>query len=166
MTSQISMTALWLIVLGSLALSAFALVLTFRRSGRGAAEREAVSAAAVGPLRETERLTAAEDALVHWSPEMLRQILRTELPDGDLIVVSNREPYVHERVRGRIQLQVPASGLVSALEPITRTCAGTWIAHGSGSADMETVDAGDRLAVPPSNPAYTLRRVWLTEEEY
>ncbi len=166
MTSQISMTALWLIVLGSLALSAFALVLTFRRSGRGAAEREAASAAAAGPLRETERLTAAEDALVHWSPEMLRQILRTELPDGDLIVVSNREPYVHERVRGRIQLQVPASGLVSALEPITRTCAGTWIAHGSGSADMETVDAGDRLAVPPSNPAYTLRRVWLTEEEY
>ena len=65
----------------------------------------------------------------------------TELPDADLIVVSNREPYVHESVRGRIQLHVPASGLVSALEPITRTCAGTWIAHGSGSADMDMVDA-------------------------
>ena len=103
---------------------------------------------------------------MQWSPEMLRHILETELPDGDLIVVSNREPYVHERVRGRIQLQVPASGLVSALEPITRTCAGTWIAHGSGSADMDMVDANDRIAVPPSSPAYTLRRVWLTEEEY
>jgi trehalose-6-phosphate synthase len=63
-------------------------------------------------------------------------------------------------------LQVPASGLVSALEPVTRTCAGTWIAHGSGSADRLTVDAADHLAVPPDNPAYTLRRVWLTEEEY
>ena len=165
MTSQLSMTALWFIVFGSFVLSALALILTVRKSIRGARQRETVSAAPA-PLRETQRLTAAEDALVQWSPEMLRHILETELPDGDLIVVSNREPYVHERVRGRIQLQVPASGLVSALEPITRTCAGTWIAHGSGSADMDMVDANDRIAVPPSSPAYTLRRVWLTEEEY
>ena len=93
--------------------------------------------------------------------EVALLVADTELPDGDVIVVSNREPYVHERVRDRIQLHVPASGLVSALEPITRTCAGTWIAHGSGSADMEVVDADSRIAVPPSNPAYTLRRVWL-----
>jgi len=159
------MTALWFIVFGSFVLSALALTLTVRKSIRGARQRETMSAAPA-PLRETQRLTAAEDALVQWSPEMLRHILETELPDGDLIVVSNREPYVHERVRGRIQLQVPASGLVSALEPITRTCAGTWIAHGSGSADMDMVDANDRIAVPPSSPAYTLRRVWLTEEEY
>jgi trehalose-6-phosphate synthase len=163
MTSQFSMTALWLIVLGSFALSIFALVLTVRKSIR---RRQGETVAAVTPLRETERLTSADDALVQWSPEMLRQILQTELPDGDLIVVSNREPYVHERVRDRVQLHVPASGLVSALEPITRTCAGTWIAHGSGSADREVVDADSRIAVPPSNPAYTLRRVWLTEEEY
>ena len=165
MTSQFSMTALWFIVLGSFVLSALALILTVRKSLRSARPRETPSAAAA-PLRETGRLTTADDALVQWSPEMLRQILETELPDGDLIVVSNREPYMHERVRDRIQLHVPASGLVSALEPITRTCAGTWIAHGSGSADMETVDADDRVAVPPSNPAYTLRRVWLTEEEH
>jgi trehalose-6-phosphate synthase len=166
MTSQLSMIALWLIVLGSFAFSALALILTVMRPVRRAKPPNAVNASIAPPLRETERLTAAEDALVQWSPEMLRQILQTELPDGDLIVVSNREPYVHERVRDRIQLHVPASGLVSALEPITRTCAGTWIAHGSGSADLETVDAYDRVAVPPSNPAYTLRRVWLTDEEY
>lgn len=165
MTSQFSTTVLWLIVLGSFAFSALALVLAATRSVRHTNQLNGVNAA-IAPLRETERLTAAEDALVQWSPEMLRQILQTELPDGDLIVVSNREPYVHERVRDRIQLHVPASGLVSALEPITRTCAGTWIAHGSGSADMEMVDANNRIAVPPSNPAYTLRRVWLTEEEY
>jgi trehalose-6-phosphate synthase len=163
MISQLSMTALWLIVVGSFVFSALALILTAKRSAGGARQLNGVSPS---PLRETERLTTAEDALVQWSPEMLRQILQTELPDGDLIVVSNREPYVHERVRGRIQLQVPASGLVSALEPVVRTCAGTWIAHGSGSADMEMVDANGRIAVPPSSPAYTLRRVWLTEEEY
>ena len=92
--------------------------------------------------------------------------MQTELPDGEVIVVSNREPYIHESRTDGIKLQVPASGLVSALEPITRTCAGTWIAHGGGSADTETVDRNDHIAVPPDNPAYTLRRVWLSEEEY
>ena len=82
-----------------------------------------------------------------------------------MIVVSNREPYIHDVGTTAIELQVPASGLVSALEPITRACAGTWIAHGSGSADRVTVDADDHMQVPPGNPAYTLRRVWLTEEE-
>jgi trehalose 6-phosphate synthase len=165
MTSPFSTAALWLIVLGSFVFSALALIFTAIRPVRRA-DRPNGTNVAVAPLRQAERLTAADDALVQWSPEMLRQILRTELPDADLIVVSNREPYVHEKVRGRVQLHVPASGLVSALEPITRTCAGTWIAHGGGSADMDMVDANDRLAVPPSSPAYTLRRVWLTEEEY
>lgn len=106
------------------------------------------------------------DDRMDWSPEMLRKILAEQLPDGDVIVVSNREPYVHEFENGKIGLRVPASGLVSALEPVTRACNGTWIAHGSGSADQEMVDENDRLAVPPSKPCYTLRRVWLGEEEF
>jgi trehalose 6-phosphate synthase len=60
---------------------------------------------------------------------------------------------------------VPASGLVTALEPILRACDGTWIAFGSGDADKEVVDERDHLRVPPDNPEYTLRRVWLTKEE-
>ena len=60
---------------------------------------------------------------------------------------------------------IPASGLVSALEPVTRACAGTWIAHGGGTADRMTVDENDHVQVPPGNPSYTLRRVWLSEEE-
>jgi len=60
---------------------------------------------------------------------------------------------------------VPASGLVTALEPVLVASDGTWVAHGSGNADRETVDASDRLRVPPDLPSYTLRRVWLTEEE-
>jgi len=62
-------------------------------------------------------------------------------------------------------VQRPASGLVSALEPIIRACGGTWIAHGSGSADRETVDEHDRIRVPEAAPAYTLRRIWISEEE-
>ncbi len=78
------------------------------------------------------------------------------------IVVSNREPYIHQRRGDRIEVQRPASGLVTALEPIMRACSGTWVAHGSGSADREVVDSNDRVAVPPENPAYPMRRVWLT----
>ena len=66
---------------------------------------------------------------------------------------------------GRVEVRRPASGLVTALEPIMRTCSGTWIAHGSGSADRDVVDRHDRVAVPPDAPDYQLRRVWLSEAE-
>jgi trehalose 6-phosphate synthase len=59
----------------------------------------------------------------------------------------------------------PASGLVTALEPVMRACSGVWVAHGSGSADRETVDAHDRVRVPPGEESYSVRRVWLSEEE-
>ncbi len=62
-------------------------------------------------------------------------------------------------------MQRPASGLVTALEPVMRACSGTWIAHGSGSADRDTVDRNDRVAVPPDHPLYQIRRIWLTKEE-
>ncbi len=101
-----------------------------------------------------------------WTPKRLRQTLRHHLGDDGAIVVSNREPYIHQRdSSGAVRVIHPASGLVTALEPVMRACSGTWIAHGSGSADRETVDAHDRVRVPPENGAYALRRVWLTPEE-
>jgi trehalose 6-phosphate synthase len=87
------------------------------------------------------------------------------LGSSRLFVVSNREPYSHVRQGKSIQVIVPASGLVTALQPILCACDGTWVAHGSGDADRETVDRHDRLAVPPEEPRYTLRRVWLTKQE-
>ena len=77
---------------------------------------------------------------VEWSPRTLHTLLEQELPGAQVIVVSNREPYIHNRVDGKTMLQTPASGLVSALEPVMRACGGVWVAHGSGSADRETVD--------------------------
>jgi len=83
-----------------------------------------------------------------------------------VLIVSNREPYVHvKRKDNVIEIQRPASGLVTALEPIVRACSGTWIAHGAGSADRETVDKNDHVMVPPERPAYRIRRVWLSPEE-
>ncbi len=100
-----------------------------------------------------------------WTPDRLRALLRSQLHGDDVIVVSNREPYLHEREAGGVVVRQPASGLVTALEPVMRACSGTWIAHGSGSADRDTVDERDGVAVPPGDPRYRLRRVWLTEAE-
>ncbi len=108
---------------------------------------------------------ARDESQITWTPDSLRTILHGELRGEDIIVVSNREPYIHQHVGGRIEVQRPASGLVTALEPIMRACSGIWIAHGSGSADRDTVDKHDRVAVPPEQPAYQLRRVWLTDKE-
>jgi trehalose 6-phosphate synthase len=113
---------------------------------------------------ETEH-RSRDESQITWTPEALRAILKGELRGEDVIVVSNREPYIHQRHGERIEIQRPASGLVTALEPIMRACSGTWIAHGSGSADREVVDRHDRVAVPPENPAYQIRRVWLSADE-
>jgi trehalose 6-phosphate synthase len=106
-----------------------------------------------------------DESQLAWTPATLRSILAGELSGHEVIVVSNREPYIHVQTPDGIRMQRPASGLVTALEPIMRVCSGTWIAHGSGSADRATVDAHDRIDVPPDEPAYKLRRIWLTPEE-
>jgi trehalose 6-phosphate synthase len=100
-----------------------------------------------------------------WSPTRLRAILSQHLEGERIVVLANREPYVHERRGDAIEVLHPASGLVTALEPVMRACSGVWVAHGSGSADRETVDKHDRIAVPPGEESYQVRRVWLSEAE-
>jgi len=115
-------------------------------------------------IEETQRLEI--DYRENWTAQALHQVVRDQLRSPQMIVVSNREPYIHNRGDdGRPFVHLPASGMVTALEPIVRACAGTWIAHGSGTADRQVVDIHDRIRVPPHDPAYVLRRVWLTQEE-
>ncbi len=118
-------------------------------------------------LEEAEQSQRLEmDYRENWTPRALRHVMEDFLQSPEVIVASNREPYIHAHDDGgRVHVDVPASGMVTALEPVVRACAGTWVAHGSGSADRETVDRNDRVRVPPADPSYTLRRVWLTEEE-
>ncbi|MFZ0499107.1 MAG: trehalose-6-phosphate synthase [Steroidobacteraceae bacterium] len=106
------------------------------------------------------------DYRTSWTSATLQRLVKEELGSPQVIIVSNREPYVHNRdADGRRHVEVPASGMVTALEPIVRACGGLWVAHGSGAADREVVDLHDRIRVPPEGPAYTLRRVWLRPEE-
>ncbi len=115
-------------------------------------------------IEQNQRLEI--DYRENWTPEALSHVARERLAGTQLLVVSNREPYAHVRdADGTIRVQFPASGMVTALEPVIRACSGTWIAHGSGNADREMVDRNDRVQVPPEDPTYLLRRVWLTEEE-
>jgi alpha,alpha-trehalose-phosphate synthase [UDP-forming] len=109
------------------------------------------------------RLREASESM--WTADRLAVQVQTRLDGGRLFVVSNREPYSHQRNGKLLDVIVPPSGLVTALEPVLDACDGTWIAHGNGNADAEVVDAHNRLRVPPDDPSYTLRRVWLTKQE-
>jgi trehalose-6-phosphate synthase len=123
---------------------------------------ESLTAARSAAEKEAQLREAGESL---WTPERLSVHVRSKLGNSRLYVVSNREPYSHIRRGNSVQAVVPASGLVTALQPVLCACDGTWVAHGSGDADLETVDGHDRLRVPPQEPKYTLRRVWLTKEE-
>jgi trehalose 6-phosphate synthase len=117
-------------------------------------------------LRDLEdEYRRAQGPEAEWNPERLRALLHTKLRGDQVIVVSNREPYIHEQEGRDIVVKRPASGLVTAVEPVMRACSGTWIAHGSGSGDRQAVDRHDHVGVPPGKPQYTLRRLWLTAEE-
>ncbi len=116
--------------------------------------------------RRLERQRADDTSVTEgWSAQRLRAVLQSQYADDEVIVVSNREPYSHERREDRIVVAQPASGLVTALEPVLRAASGTWIAHGSGSADREVSDRDGCVQVPPDQPSYTLRRLWLTAEQ-
>ncbi|MGH6622583.1 MAG: alpha,alpha-trehalose-phosphate synthase (UDP-forming) [Burkholderiaceae bacterium] len=119
-----------------------------------------------GLLRDMQNERREQDAMsVRWSPEALRQLLHDQYSGDEVILVANREPYIHMRTSHGVEVQRPASGLVTAVEPVMVACSGTWLAHGSGSADRESADAAGRIRVPPGDPAYTLRRIWLSEAE-
>lgn len=118
---------------------------------------------ALRDIETTQRLEI--DFRENWTPQALQQVVREHLDSPEMFAVSNREPYIHNQGPDGPVVQVPASGMVTALEPIMRACEGTWVAHGSGTADRAVVDGKDHVRVPPEDPSYTLRRVWLTAAE-
>jgi trehalose-6-phosphate synthase len=116
-------------------------------------------------LRADDEMRARARQESVWTSESLKDYMRAELGSNKLFLVSNREPYMHVKEASSIKCIVPAGGLVTALDPVMRSCDGMWIAHGSGDADRETADQRGMVRVPPDDPQYTLKRVWLTREE-
>ena len=118
------------------------------------------------------RRSASEEARMRlekldtpWTAERLKEFIKAHLRGQKIFLVSNREPYVHNKVKNEIEWSMPAGGIVTALDPVMRACGGMWIAHGSGNFDKETADEKGKLSVPPDDPKYTLKRIWLSEDE-
>lgn len=118
------------------------------------------------------RMSATQEAKLRlekldtpWTAHRLRVFVKDILKKRTIYMVSSREPYIHTKEGRNISYYVPASGMVTAIEPIMEACGGVWIAHGSGNADKLTVDQNDKLQAPPDEPKYTLKRVWLTDQE-
>jgi trehalose-6-phosphate synthase len=134
---------------------------------RRLADETAHLAASFRAARNKERGDAQE--LVRsdkaWTRDRLRAHAIDALKGLPLVVVSNREPYMHQLRDGKPTLVRPASGLVTGLDPVLRATGGLWVAHGAGDADRQTSDASGCVPVPPEDPRYTLRRVWITKEE-
>lgn len=124
-------------------------------------------AASFRAARSTERESAqtATRSDKTWTRERLRAHALAALGNDTLVVVSNREPYMHQLSDGKPRLVRPASGLVTGLDPVLKACGGLWVAHGAGDADRMMADAKGCVSVPPDDPRYTLRRVWITKEE-
>ncbi|MFC1496760.1 trehalose-6-phosphate synthase [Candidatus Margulisiibacteriota bacterium] len=100
-----------------------------------------------------------------WTKKSLKEFVEEKLTGNKFIVASNREPFIHRYGMGGINCIQPASGVTTSLDPVLRACNGVWVAHGSGDADKKVVDQNDRVQVPPDDPQYTLRRIWMTKEE-
>ncbi|KKR56797.1 MAG: Alpha,alpha-trehalose-phosphate synthase (UDP-forming) [Candidatus Curtissbacteria bacterium GW2011_GWA1_40_47] len=118
------------------------------------------------------RTSASEEARLRlekldspWTAQRLKEFIKEIIKDKTIFMVSNREPYIHTKNGGKIRYYFPASGMVTAIEPIMQSCGGTWIAFGSGDADKTVVDKNNKIKVPPDEPKYTLRRIWLSQKE-
>lgn len=116
-------------------------------------------------LRHAKEVVKDTETALSWTPTRLRTEVQKLFGDSQLCVIANREPYVHNKKGNKLEVLLPASGLVTAVEPIVRACSGLWIGHGSGTADRETADASGKLLVPPGKPEYVLKRVWLSKAE-
>ncbi|MSU44776.1 hypothetical protein EXS45_01165 [Candidatus Nomurabacteria bacterium] len=119
------------------------------------------------------RSSASEEARMRlekldtpWTAERLKEFIKAYLKDRKIFVVSNQEPYIHQKIKNEIVASMVPSGLNTAVNSVMEACGGVWIAHGSGDADKETSDENGKLQVPPNDPRYTLKRVWLSEKEF
>ena len=102
-----------------------------------------------------------------WTEAKLRDLIQAKLGGDAFFVVSNREPFMHvmDQATRKIRLIRPASGVVTAIDPILRALGGMWIAQGSGDADKKFTNSKNKLGVPPGDERYILKRVWLTKKE-
>ncbi|MEI8174859.1 MAG: trehalose-6-phosphate synthase [bacterium] len=119
------------------------------------------------------RSSASEEARMRlekldtpWTAERLKEFIKAYLKDRKIFIISNQEPYIHQKNKNEIVCSIVPSGLNTAVNSVMEACGGVWIAHGAGDADKESSDENGKLQVPPNDPHYTLKRIWLSEKEF
>ncbi|MFQ5681068.1 MAG: trehalose-6-phosphate synthase [Candidatus Omnitrophota bacterium] len=100
-----------------------------------------------------------------WTKDNLEKAVKGKMKDYIFVVVSNREPYIHTMRKGKVEFRRGAGGVISALDPVMQVSGGLWVAWGIGDADRRVCDEKGNICVPPNNPSYTLKRIWLSKEE-
>ena len=116
-------------------------------------------------LRQVAPIIQMRTTLQPANREALRSLVREKLKDSLLVVVSNREPYVHFVENDEIHWKRTVGGLATALDPVMQAVGGYWAAHGSGKADADVTDENGQVRVPPDDPRYTLQRIYLSKGE-
>jgi len=100
-----------------------------------------------------------------WTFSRLQRFFAKRTENRKVVNVSNREPYTHIESGGKIKISKPAHGLISSLDETMKACQGTWIARGAGDKDRSMTDGDNKIPVPPEEPMYSLKRVWLSQDE-
>lgn len=100
-----------------------------------------------------------------WTKELLKETIQSKMADYLLVAVSNRQPFTHLLKQGKIVCQRQPGGLVTALNPVMQAVQGTWVAVGTSPYDRQQVDSSGKVKIPPENPSYTLRRIFLSKED-
>lgn len=95
----------------------------------------------------------------------LEKYIRKNLQDRSFLIVTNREPYIHNKTFEGIKISRPSGGAHTLLELIANVSHGTYVAHGAGSGDKQVVDKDNRIMMPPKEKNFTLKRVFLSKKE-
>lgn len=100
-----------------------------------------------------------------WTKKTLQKTISERMADYTLIIASNRQPFQHSLKGGKLTCYREPGGLVTGLSPVMEAVSGTWIAVGTSEEDRKTVDSAGHVRMPPQNPSYTLRRIFLSKED-
>jgi len=99
-----------------------------------------------------------------WDKKKVVEVIKKNFPGYKLITASNRQPYIHHLKKGKVAATRGPGGVITALDPVMRRLGGTWVCSGAGEADKLVAKNG-KVEVPPQNPSYTLKYIWLTKSE-
>ncbi|MCD6135069.1 MAG: trehalose-6-phosphate synthase [Candidatus Omnitrophica bacterium] len=103
--------------------------------------------------------------LKNWDKDGVLELVKRRISDYLFVVASNRQPYIHRFVKGKIESFKGPGGVITALDPVMRQIKGLWVCCGTGNADRVVVKKTGKVKVPHCCPSYEVKYLWLSKEE-